>query len=251
MRVSGKCPVQYFSRYEPQTELQATKLAKLSQIQDNFTLNKSYKGMAGIVDNLQRFNGYLDKGTSNGAIWVGVTIQPMKKFKDNFQILSTDYENYAILYTCTSRTAMYNQDDITILARNSPAFQAIDPEILNTIKSEFERLFGVDQANQEMSVGEKEQDVFKDTEDETGDVIQDSTEEAEKATEDGEFLKEKGTGAVAYYGQKSQAKTNRMPLQFDMELYEVVHEGCEDYPDLGMSLVERDKIRVQERTQGL
>ena len=59
--------------------------------------------------------GYLDKDTSNGSVWVGVTLQPMQKFKDNFQIVSTDYENYAIVYTCTFMTTMYNNDDIVVL----------------------------------------------------------------------------------------------------------------------------------------
>jgi len=81
--------------------------------------------------------GYLDKDTSNGSLWTGVTLRPMKYFKDNFQILSTDYENYAIVYTCTFKTAMYNRDDFTVLVRNLED----KPELLETIKEEFLKLF--------------------------------------------------------------------------------------------------------------
>lgn len=37
---------------------------------------------------------------------------------------------------------MYNRDDITILVRQSPAFEDVSPELMETIKSEFNRIFG-------------------------------------------------------------------------------------------------------------
>lgn len=51
---------------------------------DHFEARTSYKGMAGIVDNITKYRGYFDKGTSNGSLWVGATLKPMKRFEDNF-----------------------------------------------------------------------------------------------------------------------------------------------------------------------
>jgi hypothetical protein len=137
MRLMGHCPVWYFENYEPTTETQAKKLATMTDDQENFRLTRSFKGLAGIVDNITKYMGYLDRGTSNGSIYTGVTLRPMKFFKDNFQILATDYENYAIVYTCTFKTAMYNRDDFTVLVRNLED----KPEILETIKEEFLKIF--------------------------------------------------------------------------------------------------------------
>ena len=144
LRLMGRCPVWYFDNYEPPTETQAKRLNGLTGDQENFRLTRSYKGMAGIVDNVSKYMGYLDKGTSNGSIYTGVTLRPLKQFKDNFQILSTDYENYAIVYTCTFKSAMYNRDDFTVLVRNLED----KPELLETIKEEFLRLFD-DQTDEE------------------------------------------------------------------------------------------------------
>ena len=58
----------------------------------------SYKGPAKIVNNEKRYKGLIQKGTSSGATWVGITILPMKKFFGNFHVVATDYENYAIIY---------------------------------------------------------------------------------------------------------------------------------------------------------
>lgn len=128
--------------------------------------------MAGLVDNVAKFMGYLDKTTSNGSLYTGVTLRPMKFFKDNFQILSIDYENYAIVYTCTYKTAMYNRDDFTILVRNLEDA----PQILETVKEEFQKLF----QNGEI---EPEQDVFKTPE------VGDGEQEPETQEAEDEFLK--------------------------------------------------------------
>lgn len=109
---------------------------------DPFTIESSYKGNALVTDNLQSFKGYFDKGTSNGSLWIGATMKPLKKFEDNFQVVSTDYDNYAILYTCTFKTAMYDHDSITVLTRNSPSIEEIPEDVMDKIKSEFNRIFG-------------------------------------------------------------------------------------------------------------
>jgi len=41
----------------------------------------------------------------------------LPKFINNFNVVSTDYEKYAILYLCTYKTAMYNKDNIIIIVR--------------------------------------------------------------------------------------------------------------------------------------
>lgn len=98
--------------------------------------------MAGVVDNIKKFKGYFDKGSSNGSLWVGATLKPLKKFEDNFQVVSTDYDQYAILYTCSAKTAMYNRDHITVMVRQSPAVEPVSPELMQTIRDEWERIFG-------------------------------------------------------------------------------------------------------------
>jgi len=98
--------------------------------------------MAGIVDNIKKFKGHFDKNKSNGSLWVGATLKPLKKFENNFQVVSTDYDQYAILYTCSSKTAMYNRDHITVLVRNSPAVEEVSQELMDTIRNEWERIFG-------------------------------------------------------------------------------------------------------------
>lgn len=98
--------------------------------------------MAGIVDNLKKYRGYFDKGTSNASLWVGASLKPLKKFEDNFQVVSTDYYNYAIVYECTFLTSMYNQDHISILVRQAPGVEEIPEEVMTTIRSEFDRIFG-------------------------------------------------------------------------------------------------------------
>lgn len=229
MRLMGQCPVWNFEIFEPVTETQAKRFKALSSTQDNFRLIKSYKGLAGIVDNISRFMGYLDKGTNNGALYNGVTLTPMKLFKDNFQILSTDYENYAIVYTCTYKTTMYNRDDITILVRDL----ADMPELLETIQQEFDKIFG----GQEQLDEEPEMDVFKKT----------GSEETQEGEGEGEeFLKiEEGTGEMRNIASPKglrNIKTNTTPLKWDDHLEELNHEECAHYPDLSLTQVQRDKI---------
>jgi len=137
------------------------RLEKYSKKMDHFDIETSYKGLAGITDNLQNYRGFFDKGTSNGALWVGQgSLKPLKKFENNFQVVSTDYDQYAILYTCTYKTSMYNKDSITVLTRQSPAVEEISPELMETIRSEWERIFGDPESQPEEVVTEDEEENF-------------------------------------------------------------------------------------------
>ena len=82
--VSGRCPVNYFERLQPVHTTMASRLQKFSSTMDHFQVVTSYKGMAGIVDNIKKYRGYFDKGISNGSLWVGATLKPLKRFEDNF-----------------------------------------------------------------------------------------------------------------------------------------------------------------------
>jgi hypothetical protein len=55
-------------------------------------------------------------------------------------VLSTDYDSYAIVTTCTPNTVMYNRDEITILVRQRPEF--IEKEFLEKLKEEYLSIFG-------------------------------------------------------------------------------------------------------------
>jgi hypothetical protein len=61
-----------------------------------------------------------------------------------------------------------------------------------------------------------------------------------------EFLKpeEEGTAALARKDEypMQHPKTRGEPLDFTVVMEEVNHEKCDDYPDLSMTRVERDKI---------
>ncbi len=54
--------------------------------------------MAGITDLLESYRGFFEKGTNHGSLWLGNLLNPLPKFLDNFNVVSTDYEKYAILY---------------------------------------------------------------------------------------------------------------------------------------------------------
>jgi hypothetical protein len=71
----------------------------------------------------------------------------MKKSFDNFSVVSTDYENYAIVYRCTYKSVMYNKDIITILLRD-PDLSKLQSGTEDKIRSEFARIFG----NQNLTV---------------------------------------------------------------------------------------------------
>ena len=105
-------------------------------------MKTSYKGRANIVDNIRNYRGYFEENTSSGSLWIGSTLRPLSKFEDNFQVVSTDYHNYAILYSCTYRTAMYDKDLITILVRNPPGQEKVSDEIEQKVRDEFVRIFG-------------------------------------------------------------------------------------------------------------
>lgn len=152
---------------------------------DHFQIRTSYKGMAGIVDNLSKFRGYFDKDSSNGSLWKGATLKPLKKFENNFQVVSTDYDQYAILYTCTHLTAMYDKDSITVLVRQAPGVEEPSEELMETIRSEFDRIFGDPKAKKE---GEEESgDEKKDKKDEE---FLKEDEEKESGAEDKKDKKE-------------------------------------------------------------
>lgn len=97
--------------------------------------------MAKIVDNSSQKRLLFNKGVSTGSIYNGVTAYPMRKFRNNFAVVSTDYENYAILYECTYKTAMYNKDMITILTRD-PNLSVLESGTEQLIRDEFNRIFG-------------------------------------------------------------------------------------------------------------
>lgn len=65
---------------------------------DQFILKKSYKGPKGILDHVEKERGYFDKDTSNGSLWGGSAMKPLQRYHFYYQVLSTDYENYAIVY---------------------------------------------------------------------------------------------------------------------------------------------------------
>ena len=97
-----------------------------------------------IVDNESKLRGLMDKEMGVGTTWLGPSLKPLKKFTNNFIVVSTDYENYLITYQCTYRTVMYNKDIITIYVRD-PDISILNDGTFDIIRSEFGRIFGEEQ----------------------------------------------------------------------------------------------------------
>lgn len=53
---------------------------------------------------------------------------------------------------------MYNQDHIIIYTRQSPALEEIDPAIMQTIRSEFDRIFGSGLEKGSVKEGQQQED---------------------------------------------------------------------------------------------
>ena len=104
--------------------------------------------MAKIVDNLQKMKGFLKKDSNQGSIWVGATLKPLNKFLDNFMVLSTDYNSYAIVTTCTHKSVMYDEDEITVLVRQRPEF--LEEEVEQKIQQELNKIFGDSRSDQQV-----------------------------------------------------------------------------------------------------
>ena len=79
----GLCPVTYLGRLQPSHPAQASRINALSSSEDLIEWFYSYKAQQGIVDNIRKYRGYFDKGESNGSLWTGATLKPMKRFKNN------------------------------------------------------------------------------------------------------------------------------------------------------------------------
>ena len=141
--VIGQCPIYYYRKWMSKRKGGGglKQMKRMTKNAERFTLKTSYLGLAKLVDNERKYRGLFNKDSPQGSLWIGVTQNPMKKYLNNYQVLSTDYENYAIVYQCTFKTVMYNKDIVTILMRD-PDFSKLQSDTLDTIKSEFVRLFG-------------------------------------------------------------------------------------------------------------
>lgn len=93
--------------------------------------------------NKYSLRGYFDESISNGSVWSGKSIFTKRRFKDNFQVVSTDFDTYAILYTCTNKKN-YDKEVITVVSRISPALGELPEGFEDKVRSEFERLFSGD-----------------------------------------------------------------------------------------------------------
>lgn len=219
---------------------------------ERFILKSSYLGAAGIIDNERKYRGLFYYGQSKGSLWVGVTQHPLKKMFDNFMVLSTDYENYAIIYQCVSKSVMYNKDIVNILVRD-PDLSKLQSGTEEKIKQEFKRLFGKkekelpDAEKKEQDVNATDFEVFKDDKE----VIVSNGKKTKKTDEKEEVVgKDKGRNFGRYKSKPS--KMAGLPLEFNTHLKQVDHSEClpDYYPDLSISREQRQSIeRRQNKSQ--
>ena len=81
----GQCPVVYFKPWEVSRYNAASKKMKRATNEaEKFIMKSSYIGLAGLVDNERKMRGTFNKNSSTGAVWVGITQNPLKKFLNNF-----------------------------------------------------------------------------------------------------------------------------------------------------------------------
>lgn len=106
--VYGICPIVHLMPYTTNLKLRKKRLQKIEKLFIPFTMRSSSKGMAQITENERRYRGLMTRNSSRGAVWVGTTLRPIAKHNDNYIVLATDYENYAITYQCTHNSIMYN-----------------------------------------------------------------------------------------------------------------------------------------------
>lgn len=178
---------------------------------------------------------------------------------------------------------MYNRDSITILVREAPGVEEPSKETMETIRKEFNRIFGDQQEagenKDEKDSGEDEK-FLKENEEEAGEEKdekdsgaekdekdsgaekdeKDSGAEEKKPDNDEEVEKNTGAdeeepdaeeeGAGAGKSHFNQPKIQGKPLNFDTDLKADDHKGCDkgdSYPDLSMSLIQRNKLQEDNR----
>ena len=161
----------------------------------------------------------------------------MKIFENNFQVVSTDYTSYAITYTCTHKTAMFDRDNISVLVRQPPGIEQPSQATMQKIRDEFSRIFGRG----------VEKPVVK---------VEGAGEQQEGQASAGEQpvdTKEAGVEVERAEGPKTGEEPsleNAAVLNLDTDLIVDSHTNCnkpDSYPDLSLSLVQRNKLREEQR----
>lgn len=156
---------------------------------------------------------------------------------DNFMVLSTDYENYAIIYQCLSKSVMYNRDIITILVRD-PDMSKLQSGTEEKIRQEFDRLFG---NSNETVIPDNNQTESNATEGEDFQVFKNETEPST----------EEPVGKGLLQGRYKIGRTPGLPLEFESHLKMEDHQECllDYYPDLSLTREQRISFRRQSRQE--
>lgn len=139
--VHGMCPIVHLMPYTSNQRLRRKRLETIKKQYIPFCMRTSSKGMAQVADNERRYRGLMNLTTSRASVWIGTTLKPISKHKDNYIVLATDYENYAITYQCTHNSVLYNKDIVTVLLRD-PDLSLLQTGTMQKVKDEFDRLLG-------------------------------------------------------------------------------------------------------------
>ena len=87
------------------------------------------------------YQGWFETGTSKGTVWSGIIAHPIDTFDGNYRVAYTDYEKFAIVYSCMENfnpnLGLTDKENITILSRK-PEVSEDDEKFL---KEEVEKLF--------------------------------------------------------------------------------------------------------------
>lgn len=125
-------------------------------------------------------------------------------------------------------TALYDNEVITVLSRVSPALEMLPENFEDKIRSEFERIFGQVQPIEDDKITTDDNFLYPEPESE-------SMTEFEEA------------GQKSSQRDPKKRKSFGKPINFDKHLLLADHKGCKatSYPDLSLTLVERNKLKEQ------
>lgn len=116
----GTCPTLNFMEIPAQDYKQKIMLKKFDDFEDykTFIVRSVSKGASANSYRDVIYKGWkTPEKDSKLTIFSGLAIRPSRKLLDNFEVLATDYNDYAILYNCLPNLKMKKRENVLVLTR--------------------------------------------------------------------------------------------------------------------------------------